>query len=97
MAKLDKVYSLVSKGNAESLLIQPASGVEWTIHNIYHSKGASIFKVEGAVEVEIDTATGSGSWSGFFFHVTNDSYLKITANENSCIVGYDGVITKEVT
>ena len=48
-------------------LFEPEKWCEWIMYKTHHSKGASIFKVEGAVEVEIDTATGSGSWEDSFF------------------------------
>ena len=96
MAKGDAVASVSSVNAAAVKTIQPGSGVEWIIHNIYNEAEAELYVVEGSNELLFDDATVKGSWSAYFFHLTNTHYLKVkNTNAASKLIGYDGIVSKE--
>jgi hypothetical protein len=96
MTKADVVAGLSSVAAAATLTIRPAVGVEWAIHNFYHEAEAELYVVEGSDELLFDDASAKGSWSAYFFHLTNDHYFKVkNTNVGAKLISYDGVVTKE--
>ena len=96
MAKGDAVASVSSVNAAATKTIQPGAGVEWIVHNIYHEAEAELNVVEGANELLFDDAAVKGSWSAYFFHLTNTHYLKVkNTNAAAKLIGYDGIVSKE--
>jgi hypothetical protein len=97
MARGDVVHGLSDVNSEASLLIQPGVGVEWIIHNVYHEGYAQLKIREGGVnELLFDTDTSAGSWSAYFFHLTNDHYLSVKNKEvTTKKIGYDGIVSKE--
>lgn len=96
MAKGDAVGDVSSVNAAASLTIQPGAGVEWIIHNIYHEAEVELKVVEGATELLFDDTAAKGSWSAYFFHLTNTHYMKVkNTNAGAKLIGYDGIVSKE--
>lgn len=83
MAKGDAVGDLQSVNADAVLTIQPGAGIEWIIHNVYHADSVEIYLVEGANELLFDSDTAKGSWSAFFFHLTNSHYMKVKNTVNA--------------
>jgi hypothetical protein len=95
MAVGDVKSDLQSVTNGSSMVIQPPSGEEWVIHNLYWGNAVSIKVTKGALTITVDSDTSTGGRLGTVFHVTNTQYLTITNNHTASIgIGYDGVQTK---
>jgi len=96
MAKGDAVGDVSSVNAAAVLTIQPGAGIEWIIHNIYHEAEVELKVVEGGNELLFDDDSTKGSWSAYFFHLTNTHYLKVkNTNAGAKLIGYDGIVSKE--
>ena len=96
MAVGDTVAGISSITAAATITIKPGSGAEWIIHNIYHEAEVEIYIVEGSNELLFDDAAAKGSWSAYFFHLTNTHYLKVkNTNAGSKLIGYDGIVSSE--
>ena len=86
---------LQSVATTEFLTIQPATGVEWVIHNIYHEAEVELYFTDGTNDLKFDSDSGKGVYAKFCFHLTNTHYLKVkNTNAESKLIGYDGVVTK---
>jgi len=96
MAKGDAVGDLQSIAADAVLTIRPGAGIEWIIHNVYHEDSVELYLVEGANEVLFAAAAAKGSWSAYFFHLTNTHYLKVkNKNVGAKLIGHDGIVSKE--
>ncbi|MEA1957608.1 MAG: hypothetical protein U9N01_04555 [Euryarchaeota archaeon] len=96
MAKGDAIGNLASVNAAATLTIQPPSGKEWIVHNIYFEAEVEVYLVRGANELLFADAAAKGSLSAYFFHLTNAQYIKVkNTNAAAKLVGYDGVESKE--
>ena len=96
MVKGDVVASVSSVAAAAVKTVQPGAGIEWVVHNIYHEAEVELYVVEGATELLFDDAATKGSWSAYFFHLTNTHYLKVkNTNAGAKLIGYDGIVSKE--
>ena len=96
MAKGDTVADISSISAAATKTIQPGAGIEWIVHNIYHEAEVEIYVVESTNELLFDDAAAKGSWSAYFFHLTNSHYLKVkNTNAGAKLIGYDGIVSKE--
>lgn len=96
MAVGDTVTTLQTIADTAELLIQPAPGVEWLIHNVYFSGAVQLYKTDGLLEILFDSDSSAGARLGFVWNVTNGTYLKLrNASGAAADLGYDGVITKE--
>lgn len=77
-------------------IVQPASGVEFVIHNVYVPRGSNVlvYKTDGITDVLIEQL--SSPMLSFNVHVTNDVFVKIVNGDdvNSVLVSYDGIVTK---
>lgn len=95
MAVGDVFSGLSSVASNSYLVIQPASGVEAVVHNIYHASDAQLELYDGTNSLVFDVHYGAGGWLGFFFHVTNSRYLRVkNLSSSSALIGYDGIVTK---
>lgn len=95
MAVGDVVNGLSSVAANAYLNIQPASGVEWAIHNIYHEGDIEIYLTDGTNYLLFDVDRGRGVYSPTVFHVTNAIYIAVKNIESAAqLIGYDGVQTK---
>ena len=96
MAKGDVTSGLSSVADASSLTIQPASGIEWVVHNIYHGGSVTVEKTDGTNNVTLASPDSDGALSKYAWHVTNSEYVVVTnTSGGSVIIGYDGVVTAE--
>ena len=96
MAKGDVVASISSISAASVMIIHPGAGIEWSIHNVYHEAEVELRIVEGSNHLIFDSSGGKGSWSAYYFHVTDTHYLEVkNTNAASKLIGYDGIVSKE--
>jgi len=96
MAVGDVKNGLSSVAANGELTIQPPSGEEWVIHNIYHEYDIDLILTDGTNNLTFDTETGAGVYAKYAFHITNSIYLKVKNKDssNARLIGYDGVQTK---
>jgi hypothetical protein len=89
------VNNIVSVAASSFLDIQPPSGSEWVIHNIYHAFDVTVEYYDGTNELQFDTDTGAGVYGKFAFHCTNARRIRVKNNSASTayLIGYDGVQT----
>ena len=96
MAKGDAVGNLASVSAAAVLTIQSGAGVEWIVHNIYHEAEAELYVVKSTNKLLFNSAAAKGSWSAYFFHVTNVQFFEVkNTNAGAKLLGFDGVVSKE--
>ena len=96
MAKGDAIGDISSVNAGAVLTIQPGAGIEWIVHNIFHEGEVKIYVVKSTNELLFDDAAAKGSWSAYFFHLTNAQYFKVeNTNAASKLIGYDGIVSKE--
>lgn len=97
MAVGSVVSDLQAVNSGAYLDLQPASGVEWVIHNIYW-EGASVDLVwyDGTHSIDFQqTLVGPDSLNNIQIHVTNTRWLRVKNNDGGTKnIGYDGVQTK---
>jgi hypothetical protein len=77
------------------LTIQPASGVEWIIHNIYIPPTAAVelYATDGTNDILMDL--NQGGYMGYFFHLTNAQYMKVkNVSGGTVYMKYDGIVSK---
>lgn len=75
--------------------IQPSSGEEWVIHNIYHEGDVQLELYDGTNSLIFDTDAGAGVYAKYSFHVTNAIRIRVKNTAASAkLIGYDGVQTK---
>jgi len=95
MAVGDVVSDIQSIASGSYLDIQPASGVEWVIHNIYHESDIQLEFYDGTNSLIFDTDTGAGVYARFAFHVTNARRIRVKNTATAAkLIGYDGICTK---
>jgi len=96
MAVGDTVATMASVATNSYLSIQPSSGSEWVIHNIYHDCDITLEQYNGAATLVFDSASGPGVYAKYAFHVTNSVYLRVknAYTATTGLIGYDGIVTK---
>ena len=84
-----------SVANNASLTMQPGSGAEWLIKNLYYSGAVEIYRTDGTNSIKIDSdGAGGGRFSASFL-LTNTSYMAIKNVSGVAIfISYDGLVTK---
>jgi len=96
MAAGDAVTSAsISVTAGATQVVQPGSGIEWTIFNVYAPASATIeiYRTDGTNAILIDSNTGS--FLNQTIRCTNGSYLSVKNTGGSSIyIQYDGTITK---
>ena len=94
MSRGDVVSGLQTISADSYLTIQPPSGEEWMITNIFCSKSAEIYITDGSKDVKYYQISLGEPWSGKLF-ITNSIYVKVKnisgSNEE---IGYSGVKSK---
>jgi len=90
------VKSGLSSVNASAYLdIQPPSGEEWVIHNIFHESDVQLEFYDGTNALVFDTDTGAGVYAKYAFHVTNTRRVRVKNTATTPkLIGYDGVQSK---
>lgn len=95
MAVGDVASGLSSISAGAYLDIQPGSGVEWVIHNIYHESDIQLEYYDGTLACSFDTDTGAGVYAKYAFHCTNVRRIRVKNTAGTAkLIGYDGVVTK---
>jgi len=95
MAVGDVVSDIQSIAAGAFLAIQPSSGVEWVIHNIYHEHHVELYFYDGTNSLLFDSEAGGGVHAKYAFHCTNTRYIRVkNTNTSARLIGYDGVQTK---
>ena len=87
----DPVGDAFSTVAVDTLNIQPVSGYEWIIHNIYHGTDSTLNWVSSTNTIKVDTDPGEGIWAKYSFHVTNSVYIRITS---AGTISADGIVSK---
>jgi hypothetical protein len=81
-------------GSLSTLVIQPDSGDEWVIHNIFTSGTVNFVAVNGGNSVVVESSLTS-CLTGYFFHASNTQYYKLINQQSSTIyAGYDAIEIK---
>jgi hypothetical protein len=89
------VVASTSVANNASMTLQPSSGIEWVIHNIYAPSTAAIeiYMTDGSNAILVDKNTGG--YLGYFLHLTNAQYMTVkNVSGGTVYMKYDGIITK---
>jgi hypothetical protein len=95
MAVGDVKSGISSVAPAAYLDIQPPTGEEWVIHNIYHASDVQLEFYDGTNSLIFDTDAGAGVYAKYAFHVTNSIRIRVKNTTGSAqLIGYDGVQTK---
>jgi hypothetical protein len=95
MAVGDVVAAKNATAGSGTFTIQPGSGAEWVIHNIYVSGKCDVKVTDGTTSVTIESPAGAQWLSNLQVHLTNGEYLQITDTSGSTNdMGYDGVVSK---
>lgn len=85
------VASSGSVAAAAALTIQPASGEEWQINNIYFGAGVTLKKCDGTNETDFETITSKGALLKYTFNLTNTHFLKVYNDDAATqVIHYDG-------
>jgi hypothetical protein len=91
----DVVADIQSVAAGAYLDIQPASGVEWVIHNIYHEHDVELSRYDGTNSLTFDSDSGAGVYAKYAFHCNNTDRIRVkNMNTSARLIGYDGVQTK---
>lgn len=96
MAVGDVVSDLAAGiANNDSMTIQPGSGSEWNIHNIYFSADVEVYYYDDINYSLVTAETGAGALTKQSLHVTHTCYLKVkNVSGAASNLGYDGIETK---
>lgn len=95
MAVGDVQTTISSVANNAFLDIKPASGVEWSIHNVLYGASMELYKTDGTNSIKVDSDTTAGGRIGVYLHCTNSVWYQIkNVSGGAAILSYDGVQTK---
>lgn len=95
MAIGDVVSDNQSIASAGYLSIQPASGIEWVINNIFYEADVTIEVYDGTNSIIFATKTSGGALLFLQLRCTNAKYIRVkNTNAVAKRIGYDGMITK---
>lgn len=96
MAIGDVVSGIVSLTQYQYATIQPPSGEEWIIHNIYFNNTVRMYFCDNTNILLFNWIKVLGHKPWTVFHLTNAKYLKIQAIKpgTTTLIGYDGIRTK---
>ena len=96
MAVGDVVSSLsASVANNGTVNIQPGSGAEWVIQNLYYGGAVEFYLVNGANTIKFDSDAAIGSRLLYAFRCTNTQYIQVKNVSGGAVhIAYDGLITK---
>lgn len=93
MAVGDITASLESISPGSSMTIQPGSGIQWTIHNIFHEDAIEIYICSTTYPngFKFEAETGFGVFAYYVFEITGIVYLKVkNVAGTSKLIGYSG-------
>jgi hypothetical protein len=77
------------------LNIQPATGSEAVVHNIYHESDVELYFSDGTYDLKFDSDAGAGVYAKYAFHVTNSRYVRVkNVAAATAYIAFDGIYTK---
>jgi hypothetical protein len=90
------VYAGISSiANNAYLDIQPSSGVEAVIHDVYYAGAVEFHFYDGTNDINFDSDSSAGARLGMTWHCTNSVRVRIkNTSGGTMLIGYDGVQTK---
>lgn len=95
MAQGDVISGTSSLAVNAVLDIRPASGVEWSVHNLYWGGAVELYRTDGTISIKFDSDGAQGARLGASFNCTNTQWIQIkNTAAASTPVGYDGRQTK---
>jgi hypothetical protein len=95
MAIGDAVNGLSSVANNAYLDIQPGTGFEYIIHNLYFEGAVEMYFSDGTNNIKFDSDTAAGGRLAYVFHSTNSKYLRIkNVSGTTKFIGFDGIQSK---
>jgi hypothetical protein len=75
--------------------IQPASGEEWVIHNIYYAGAVELYVKDGTSSFKFDADASYGAKLCMAYHCTNTQYISVkNVSGGAALIAYDGIQTK---
>jgi hypothetical protein len=84
----------VSVAAGAVLTIQPPTGVEWMIKNIYYSGQVAFNMTDGTNVIQFDTDGTAGAKLGFSFLLTSSYYMTVQNTGTGAIfIKYEGIQT----
>lgn len=93
MALGDTISAITSLTDAASYYIQPNSGAEWVLHNIYHGGDIDIRWSNITLTASLLSVAGPNMETNLQAHLTNSIFIVLGCN-SAQIVGYDGIAIK---
>lgn len=94
MAVNDVVTAHSSVADKASLTIQPGTGAEWLIKNVYFGGAVELYRTDGTNAIKIDSDSSGGRMTGSWL-LTNGVYLSLkNVSGAAAYLGYDGLVTK---
>ena len=94
MALGSVITDMQSVADDAYLTIQPASGNEWIINNIYYSGAVEIYRYDGTNSILFDSDETAGGLLSCNFRCTNAYYIRVkNVSGDAAILGYDGIAT----
>ena len=96
MAVGDMFTEMSDVAASGTLDIQPASGAEVVINNIYHEYDIEVYRYDGTLDCLVATEVGGGVLSFINFRCNNTDRIRVknTDGSNARMIGYDGIYTK---
>jgi hypothetical protein len=95
MAAGEVCVSDESVSDGSYMTIQPGSGAEWVIHNVYYGGAVEFYFYNGTNETKFDADATYGARLGLCLHATNSAYFRVkNISGGSIRMRFDGVQTK---
>jgi len=92
----DTVISLYTLPGSATLDIQPSTGIEWEIHNIYVGATCLLSIADGTTALQIGTLGLDTPVEKAKYEITDSVYLQLENTVGSTtLVSYMGVVVKE--
>lgn len=84
-----------SVANNASLALQPGSGVEVVVHNIYYGGAVQISYTDGTNPIQFDADTAAGARLNLQHHCVNTRYVSVkNVSGGAIFIAADGMTTK---
>lgn len=95
MAVGDAVTTSATVTTTNYLDLQPGSGVEWIIHNVYYSGAVELYVYNGTLSLKYDADATYGGKEVMCMHCTNTYYYRVkNVSGGDIVVSYNGMVSK---
>lgn len=92
----DVVGSMAVIAATDIITLQPLSGDEWVVTNIYYADAVEFNYFDGTNSILFDSDDSAGARLNMTFHLTNSLYMRVkNATAGAVYIAYDGIKTKE--